>query len=93
MVVGYCRIFCEREMLRLSASLTGKPSAATAMARRNVCSKVIVPQRSRRMYQASTTPGVDAASSPSLRGSSPLLCSSYHSMVASAGAIPSALIE
>ena len=93
MVVGYFRIFDELAMVRLSPSLIGNPSAATAMARRSVCSNVIVPQRSRRRYQASTTPGVDAASSPSLRGSSPSLCSSYHSMVASSGAIPSALIE
>ena len=93
MVVGYLRILDEPAIVRLSPSLTGNPSAATAIARRSTCSNDIVPQRSSRMYQASTTPGVDAASSPSLRGSSALLCSSYHSIVASFGAIPSALIE
>ena len=45
------------------------------------------------MYQASTTPGTVAESRPSLSGSLPPLFLLYHSIVASFGAGPSALID
>ncbi len=74
-------------------SLRGNPCSAISMAGASTCANVIVPQRSSSVYQASTTPGTVPASSPSLSGSSPLLCSLYHSIVASFGAVPSALSE
>ena len=52
-----------------------------------------MPQRSSSVYHASTTPGTVPESKLSLTGSLPPLCSLYQSMVASFGAVPSALIE
>ena len=55
--------------------------------------KLLVPQRESRMYQASTTPGTVPASSESSTGILPPWLALYHSMVASFGAVPSALSE
>jgi hypothetical protein len=63
------------------------------MARSSTCANVIVPQRSSMMYQASMTAGSDAESRPSLFGIRPPLFLLYQSIVASLGAVPSALIE
>ena len=74
-------------------SLRGNPFSANSMAGCSTCSKLIVPHRSSRMYQASTTPGSPPESNPSLIGSLPPLFFSYHSMVASLGARGSAFTE
>src|SRR5205807_9206464 len=51
-----------------AASLRGNPCSASSIAGRSTCAKLIVPQRSSKMYQASTTPGRPPASNPSLCG-------------------------
>ena len=52
--------------MRARPSLRGNPFSARSMAGWSTCSKLIVPQRSSRMYHASTTPGSPPDSSPSL---------------------------
>ena len=79
--------------MRARPSLKGNPFSARSMAGWSTCSKLIVPQRSSRMYHASTTPGSPPDSSPSLFGILLSLFFSYHSMVASLGARGSALME
>src|SRR5262245_5859046 len=92
-VVGYFRIFLEPAIARDKPSPMGKPFSATSIACSSTWAKLIVPQRSSRMYHASITPGSDAQSSPSLLGILPPLFLLYQSIVASFGAVPSALIE
>src|SRR5262249_15235066 len=91
--VGYFWIFFELAIARASPSPIGKPFSATSIACSSTWAKVIVPQRSSRTYHASITPGSDAQSSPSLLGILPPLFLLYQSIVASFGAVPSALIE
>jgi hypothetical protein len=71
----------------------GKPFSAMSMAGCSTCANVIVPHRSSSVYQASTTPGTVPESSVSLSGSFPPRFFWYHSMVASFGAVPSALMD
>src|SRR5215510_3056863 len=90
--VGYFWIFFEPAIARAKPSPTGKPFSATSMACSSTWAKVMVPQRSSRTYHASITPGSDAHKRPSLLGILPPLFLLYHSIVASLGAVPSALI-
>src|SRR5207247_10362580 len=80
---------------RLRARLAGSanPFSAVSMACSRSFSKLIVAERSSRMYQASTVPGMDPERRPSLVGILPPLFLLYHSMVASFGAGASALME
>src|SRR5438034_3869126 len=71
----------------------GKPFSAVSIAGCSTCANVIVPQRSSSVYQASTTPGTVPESSVSLCGSFPPRFFWYHSIVASRGAVPSALMD
>ena len=89
MLVGYLRNFGEVASARARESPTGKPFSARSIASESTWAKVIVPQRSSRMYQASTQPGTVPESNESFTGSWPPLCSLYHSIVARRGAVPS----
>ena len=93
MVVGYLRRRLVFESVRAKRSLMGKPFSAMSIAGCSTCAKVIVPQRSSSVYQASTTPGTVPESSVSSTGILPCWFCLYHSMVASLGAVPSALSE
>src|SRR5438132_14271457 len=85
MLVGYFASLLEAR-LRARLAGSGNPFSAISMACSRTFSKLIVPQRSSRMYQASTVPGIDPERRPSLVGILPPLFLLYHSVVASFGA-------
>src|SRR5579884_1868425 len=74
-------------------SLTANPRSASSIAGANSGSSGIVPHRSNIASSASSTVGVEAASTPSLTGILPPACVSNHSIVAIRGAFPAALID
>src|SRR5438128_11940184 len=89
-LVGYLRIFCVVAAARANESPTGNPFSARSIASESTCAEFIVPQRSSRMNQASMQPRTVPESNESFTRSLPPLCSLYHSMVASFGAVPCA---
>ena len=92
-LVGYFFSLRDDAMAAAMRSPIGKPFSAISIAGCSTCAKFIVPQRSSSMYHASTTPGTVPERSVSLCGSLPSRFFWYHSIVASFGAVPSALIE
>src|SRR5438128_12463684 len=92
MLVGYFASLLEAR-LRARLAGSGNPFSATSMACSRTFSKLIVPQRSSRRYQASTVPGIDPERRPALVGLLPRLFLLYHSIVASLGAGALALVD
>jgi hypothetical protein len=92
-LLGYFFSFRDVAIAPAIRSPIGKPFSAISIAGCSTCANDIVPQRSSSRYHASTTPGTVPESSESLSGSLPSRFFLYHSIVASFGAVPSALID